>query len=217
MLPRFLLRAMSHLAPVRVATAQGRSGTLVARWEGGRLVLNSAHANQSFGSLHRVWQEVLRARLAAEGQPRSVLLLGLGGGSVPRILRMELGCAAPITAVEIDAAMIRMARAHFGLDAVTGLTVVEGDAIVQAHAIAERFDWVLVDLFDDLDLARGTDTLGFAHALRDRCAGTLCFNAVGYDAASDRRCQRVKEHLLRVFSAVDEMRLEDVNRVFIAR
>lgn len=217
MLPRFFLRAMSRLAPVRVATAQGRSGTLVARWEGGRLVLNSAHANQSFGSLHRVWQEVLRARLAAEGQPRSVLLLGLGGGSVPRILRMELGCAAPITAVEIDAAMIRMARAHFGLDAVTGLTVVEGDAIVQAHAIAQRFDWVLVDLFDDLDLARGTDTLGFAHALRDRCAGTLCFNAVGYDAASDRRCQRVKEHLLRVFSAVDEMRLEDVNRVFIAR
>lgn len=217
MLPRFLLRAMSHLAPVRVATAQGRSGTLVARWEGGRLVLNSAHANQSFGSLHRVWQAVLRARLAAEGQPRSVLLLGLGGGSVPRILRMELGCAAPITAVEIDAAMIRLARAHFGLGAVTGLTVVEGDAIVQAHAIAERFDWVLVDLFDDLDLARGTDTLGFAHALRDRCAGTLCFNTVGYDAASDRRCQRVKEHLLRVFSAVDEMRLEDVNRVFIAR
>jgi spermidine synthase len=217
MLLRFLQRAWSHFAPLRMAAAQGRSGELVVRWERGRLVLNSAHANQSFGSLHRVWQEVLRARLAAEGQPQSVLLLGLGGGSVPRILRRELGCAAPITAVEIDAAMIHLARAHFGLDAVTGLTVVEGDAIVHVHAIAQRFHWVLVDLFDDLDLARGTDTLGFALALRDRCAGTLCFNTVGYDTASERRCQRVKEHLLRVFGTVDEMRLEDVNRVFIAR
>lgn len=217
MLPRFLLKGLSHLVPIRMAQARGRSGELELRWEGGRLVLNSAHGNQSFGSLHRVWQPVLRGVSAAQGKPASVLLLGLGGGSVPRILRKEMRCNAPITAVELDPVMIALARGHFGLDSLTGVTVLEGDATVQLHAMTQRFDWVLVDLFDDLDLARGVDTLGFAHALRDRCEGTLCFNTVAYDAASDRRCQRVKENLIRVFASVDERRLEDVNRVFIAR
>lgn len=210
-------RFLSWLRPMSVAQAHGRNGALEVRWEAGRLVLNSTHSNQSFGSLHRVWAETLATMLREQGPPRSVLLLGLGGGSVPWILRKELGCAAPITAVEIDPVVLGLARTHFGLDQYADLSIVEGDATVLLHALRERFDWVLVDLFDDLDLARGTDTLGFAHALRDRCEGTLCFNTVGYDADSQRRCDRVKDNLGKVFNAVDERRLEDVNRVFIAR
>jgi spermidine synthase len=136
---------------------------------------------------------------------------------VVRILRKELGLTATITAVECDPAMVALARKHFGLDAWDGLEVIIGDAIVQCHALRQRFDWVLVDLFDDLDLARGTDTMGFAHALRDRTAGTLAFNTVGYNAASDARCERVRANLKKAFASVNESRLEDVNRVFVAR
>lgn len=186
-------------------------------WDSGELILNSPNGNQSFGSLHRVLRKALHEIVQTVGPPRSVLLLGLGGGSAPWILRQEMSIAAPITAVEIDPAMIGIARTHFGLDRHELLTVIEGDAILQVHALRDRFDLVLVDLFDDLDLARGVDTMGFAHALRDRCSGTLCFNTVGNDQASDQRCERVKENLLRVFNTVDERRLEDVNRVFIAR
>lgn len=202
---------------MRVASYHGRSGPLEVRYEAGRLVLNSAQGNQSFGSLHRVWQQVLHRFALQASPPRNVLLLGLGGGSVPRILRDELRIGAPITAVELDPVMIEIGRQHFGLGRYADLRIIEGDAIVQAHALKERFDLVLVDLFDDLDLARGTDTLGFAHALRDRCQGTLCFNTVAYDDGSSARCDRVKENLSRVFSSVDEWRFEDVNRVFIAR
>ncbi len=212
-----MLRLLSWLSPIRVARAQGRTGALEVRWESGRLVLNSAHGNQSFGSLHRVWRAVLRQQMREQEPPCNALLLGLGGGSVPWIMREELRCHAPITAMEIDPVMVQLAKAHFGLDRLPGITVIEGDATVQVHALRERYDLVLVDLFDDLDLARGVDTLGFAHALRDRCAGTLCFNTVAYDAQSNQRCERVRQNLLRVFAAVDERRLEGVNRVFIAR
>jgi spermidine synthase len=190
---------------------------LEVRWEAGRLVLNSAQSNQSFGSLHRVWADVLTRVVKTHGAPESVLLLGLGGGSAAWILRRELGIAMPITAVEIDPVMIGLARDHFGLDEHSGIHVLEGDATVLVHGMRDRFDLVLVDLFDDLDLARGVDTMGFAHALRDRCAGTLCFNTVGFDETSDRRCDRVNQNLERIFTSVDEWRLEDVNRVFIAR
>ena len=211
------LRLLSWLWPIGKARKDGRYGTLEVRYEAGRLVLNSPYGNQSFGSLHRVWQVVFRSITIEKHPPGSVLLLGLGGGSVPHILRKELHMTMPITAVELDPAMIYLARTHFGMDRLPDLRIVEGDAVVQTHADRQRYDLVVVDLFEDLDLARGVDTLGFAHALRDRCAGVLCFNTVAYDDASDERCQRVHDNLCKVFSSVDEMQLEGVNRVFIAR
>ncbi len=115
--------------------------------------------------------------------PKNVLLLGLGGGSVVHILRKEFGLQAPITAVEIDPTMIHLARTEFQLDSYADLKLIQGDAIVQIHALRERFDLVVVDLFADLDMAHGIDTRGFVHALRDSCAedGILCFNAVAYE------------------------------------
>jgi spermidine synthase len=212
-------RVLSWLWPLRVAVLPGRSGDLELRWENGRLVVNSAQGNQSFGSLHRVWQRVLERVLVPGQPPANVLLLGLGGGSAPTILRKERGLRMPITAVEWDPAMVALARQHFGLDALGDITVVEGDATIQVHALTGRFDLVLVDLFDDLDLARGVETMGFLHGLRDRCAdgGVVCFNTVAYDEASDARCQRVHDGMQRVFHTVEEVRLEEMNRVFVAR
>ncbi|MBX2971801.1 MAG: fused MFS/spermidine synthase [Flavobacteriales bacterium] len=210
-------RLLSHLWPVNEAHADGLHGELAVRWEAGRKVLNSAQGNQSFGALHRVWQDVFTHLALHKAPPRSVLLLGLGGGSVPAILRTELGIGAPITAIELDPAMVKLARRHFGLDSHQGLEVIMGDATIQVHALRQRFDLVLVDLFADLDLARGVDSRAFLHGLRDRCGegGTVCFNTVAYDEESDRRCQAVHDHALAVFGRVDELRLEELNRVFI--
>lgn len=215
--PMNIKRLVSYICPISVERFTGALGEREVRYEKGDLVLNSAQGNQSFGSLHRVWQRVFAGIGLERSPPSEVLLLGLGGGSVPRILRRELGLACPITAVEIDPAMISAAKRHFGLNQWQALTVIEGDAIMHVHAMKQRFGLVLVDLFDDLDLAPGVDTAGFAHALRDRCDGTLCFNTVGYDAESGARCNRILANLKKVFGSVDELRLEGVNRVFIAR
>ena len=198
---------------------QGAFGPIEARWEQGRLVTNTANGNQSFGSLHRVWQRTFQNLDLAKHPPERVLLLGLGTGSVPHILRNELGLACHISAVELDPAMIQLGKDFFGLEGMPGLEVIQGDATVRLHAMKDRYDLVVVDLFDDLDLARGADTPGFGHALREHCQidGTVCFNTVGYDALSDRRCDRVSENLRKVFNRVDELGLEGVNRVFIAR
>ncbi len=212
-----LLRWASWLWPIGRAKRDGKFGLLEVRYEGGRLVLNSAHGNQSFGNLHRVWQMVFDHVGLKDRPPADVLLLGLGGESVPQILGKELGIHARITAVEVDPAMIALAREHFGLEKHALLTVVEGDATVHVHADRQRYDLVVVDLFEDLDLARGVDTLGFAHALRDRTQGVLCFNTVGFNEESSARCDRVRGNLGKVFHTVDELVLEGFNRVFIAR
>jgi spermidine synthase len=219
MATRLLRRWMSWLWPVRVERVDGLFGPLEVRWESGRLVVNSAYGNQSFGSLHRVWQQVFEDLDLRNHRPHSVLMLGFGAGSAAHILRNELGIQAPITAVELDPAMIAIANRHFGYDRLPGITLLQGDATILVHGLRERFDLVLVDLFDDLDLARGVDTNGYIHALRDRCTdgGTVCFNTVAHDAGSDERCERVLHQLRKIFHHVRELRYEGMNRVFIAR
>jgi len=214
-----LRRVFSWIWPIEVVRTQGHFGELAVRWEDGKLVLNSANGNQSFGSLHRVWQRTLKQVLQPNALPRSVLLLGYGGGSVPRILQEEWGSTAAITAIELDLRMIELARAHFGLDQYCDLNVILGDATIRIHALRERFDLVLVDLFDDLDLARGVDSSAFMHGLRERCDehGVVCFNTVAFDQESEERCQAVHDHAQRVFHEVNELKLEGMNRMFILR
>jgi len=202
-----------------MAEVQGRHGPLEVRWELGRKVLNSANGNQSFGSLHRVWQRVFAHLDLRADPPKQVLMLGLGAGSVVHILRAELGIPAPIAAIEIDPVMVRLAQDHFDLVRHANIEIMQADAVVRVHALRLRYDLLVVDLFDDLDLAQGVDTRGFSHGLRDRCSedGVVCFNTVSYDAASELRCTRILDNLRRIFSTVEEFRTEELNRVFIAR
>ena len=76
---------------------------------------------------------------------RSLLVLGLGGGSAARVLR-ALAPRARIVGVERDAAVLRAARRRLGLAAL-GVEVVEADARVYLAGLRGRFDLIVEDLF----------------------------------------------------------------------
>jgi spermidine synthase len=76
---------------------------------------------------------------------RSVLILGLGGGTTARIVRL-LAPRAKIVGVEFDAAVLRAARKHFDLDEI-GVRVIEGDARRYLGRTRSRFDVVIEDVF----------------------------------------------------------------------
>lgn len=91
------------------------------------------------------------ALLRPGGAPRSVLMLGLAGGTAFRTLRHLLpGCR--LTAVEIDAEIIGLAREHMALDDL-GIEVVTGDAYPWLATNRRSFDVVI----DDIYLAGKTD------------------------------------------------------------
>lgn len=142
-------RLLSYVWPVRLARYQGAFGPLDVAYEYGVKVLNTPNANQSHGSLHTIWQRVFRQVLSTEDPPTSVLLLGLGGGSVVKILRDERGIGAPITAVELDPVMVRIAKDHFGLNGFSDVDVVIGDAFAKLDGLTGQFDLVVVDVFVD--------------------------------------------------------------------
>lgn len=85
------------------------------------------------------------ALLRAGGPPTSVLLLGLGGGTVTRQLRALLPDVR-LVGVEIDAGVIALASTYMGLDQQKVEVHVE-DAYGYLARTSERFDVVLDDLF----------------------------------------------------------------------
>lgn len=80
-------------------------------------------------------------------RPSRALILGMGGGTVAHLITRQFG-PVPITGIEHDPTVIRLARSAFGLDA-PHLQVVEADAFEFVPNAAGPYDYVAVDLFAD--------------------------------------------------------------------
>jgi spermidine synthase len=93
-----------------------------------------------------VWDALVAPLLALPAaRRRSVLILGLGGGSAARLVR-TLAPRARVVGVEFDRDVIEAARRHFDLDALD-VEVVCDDARAVLARERRRFDLVIEDVF----------------------------------------------------------------------
>jgi spermidine synthase len=125
---------------------------------------------------------------------RSVLILGLGGGSTARIVR-ALAPRAEIVGVELNNEVVRAAREHFDLDEV-GVRLVRGDARRYLGRTRRQFDAILEDVFvGNARTIRKPDWLptpGLARAAR--CVsrgGILASNTIDETAAVAAEMRRL--------------------------
>ncbi len=138
-------------------------------------------------SLNRIltgyaWDAITAGVLLRSGPlPRSVLMLGLGGGTGVRQIRHLLP-RARITAVEIDSEMVELGRRYMHLDELE-VEVVVGDGYEYLDGTSKRFDVVV----DDIYLGSGDDVarpVNYNERLMERllsCAssgGTVVTNLV---------------------------------------
>ena len=105
------------------------------------------------------WRAVAAVELPSRP---TALLVGLGGATQAHLLHRR---TAPrlITVIERDPAIVRVADAWFGLDAVGPLEILCADAVIAAPALARarrRFDFVM-------------DDVGYAHE-PERAAALAC-------------------------------------------
>ena len=107
--------------------------------------LASSHPTGGAGT-GPVWDALALPVLALPPERRrSALILGLGGGSVARVLR-ALAPWVRIVGVEIDPAVVSAARAHLSLDA-AGVEVVIADALSALRGERRKFDLIVEDVF----------------------------------------------------------------------
>jgi len=185
--------------------------------------IRELHVDGTFASCYQpgrditgsVW-DALAAGITAlpRRRRRSVLLLGLGGGSAARVAR-ALAPRARIVGVEIDPSVVRLARRWFDLDAL-GIEVVVEDARAYLERCRTRFDAVLEDVF----IGTGRDAVkpewlpqpGLVRASRLLARrGVLASNAL--DEAPG-----VAATMGRLFSSVVRIEVEDYdNQIFVGR
>ena len=153
-----------------------REGDVVTLWSRG--VRQTAISTKSPLPLIESSRNMLLA-LAFCTHPKRALILGLGGGSVARMLLAALPDLT-IDAIEIDPAMATLARQHFGLRPSSRLHLVLADATAYARERAREaeYDLVLVDAYLGNRFATGLTADAALERLR-RCLtpeGVLVMN-----------------------------------------
>lgn len=98
---------------------------------------------QSGGIVEQIWRSTLKKLRTKE--IKNCLILGLGGGSVAKLVR-KFWPKAKITGVEIDPIMIELGTRYLGLDKVQVQVQVQ-DALKFVKKNFNRFDLVIVDLY----------------------------------------------------------------------
>jgi spermidine synthase len=100
-----------------------------------------------------------------EKRPEQALILGLGGGSLARIMFAHLG-QTRIVGVDDDSDVVTLARDAGWLN-IPGLEIVHAEAFAYLKRCAEHFDYVAIDLFRGAICDRQLTTRPFWRAVRN--------------------------------------------------
>ena len=147
-------KMLSYLIPIPIFKQKSNlSKSIEVTWNNGEMVLDSENTNYSYGSLQRI----LRKGLKYIGFNRvksmnHVLVLGVAGGSVIKTLTDEIGFKGKITGVEVDGAIIKVANDYFGLDKIQNLEIVIDDAFEFVLKTKEKYDLIIIDIFQDIKM-----------------------------------------------------------------
>jgi spermidine synthase len=162
------------------------------------------------------YTQVMPVAFAFVDKPRNVLVVGLGGGTIPAFVRRHFP-QANIDAVDIDPGVVEVARSHFGFreDAKLRAHVEDGRRFIERAV--RRYDIIFLDAFgaDSVPYALTTreflDSVRRALAPRGAVVGNLWSSAFNplYDS------------MLRTYRAVyDDMYIVDVpnggNKILVA-
>jgi predicted O-methyltransferase YrrM len=144
-------KILSYLIPIPIfKTKSYWSKSIEVTWANGELVLDSENTNYSYGSLQRI----LRLGLKKIGfrqikAMNKILVLGVAGGSVIKTLVNEVSYKGAITGVEIDPEIIKVANSYFKLDQISNLTILIADAFEFVLQATEKYDLIILDIFQD--------------------------------------------------------------------
>ncbi len=98
--------------------------------------------------LTHIWKTGIKNLLPKSFLPKTILILGLGGGSNTKLVSKYFP-KAQITAVEIDSKMVDIAKKYYKINRVKNLKIVVSDAIDFIDNLkTTTYDLILVDCFE---------------------------------------------------------------------
>ncbi|MDI1315992.1 methyltransferase domain-containing protein [Flavobacterium sp.] len=144
-------KLFSYFIPINVYKKNSLvSKSIEVTWNNGELVLDSKSTNYSYGSLQRILRKGLRyIGFDRIRNFKSILVLGVAGGSVIKTLVDEIKFKGKITGVEIDSDIIAIANQYFQLNKIPNLEIVIDDAFEYVLKTKLNYDLIIIDIFQD--------------------------------------------------------------------
>ncbi len=210
-------RLLSYIYPVTKTIKSKYSGKLEITWYNGKKHLNSANANYSYGSLQRILKFGLKKINLSK--LNSVLILGLGGGSVIETLQQDFNYSGLIEAVEIDPVIIDIAKIEFDIEQNETLKIHCADAYEFVKDHSRTFDLIIVDLYIDLDVPNKFLDFEFWDnilALKNS-SGSIIFNAAVKVSKADKIISISNYLKTKVFNVEFYDNVNNTNTVIIAK
>ena len=195
-----LLSFIAEYPLERVASEHNEE--LIVLLRNGRHQLCTPNAIYSYDDLYNNFSESLAKVHIKERPVDSVLVLGLGLGSIPLILEKTFDLQTQLTAVEIDEEVIYLANKYILKNLQAPINCICADARVFLQLDPNRYDLICMDVFkDDIIPAnfRGEDFLEDlkVHLSTD---GLLLFNHLALTSNDKREAQQYfDEVFLKIF------------------
>ena len=182
--------------PIRVLNFRGEKRLMI-----GGLVQSISLDRPPFA--HKVWGWLARFPLAKR-KDSSVLILGLGGGTVARILAETLK-PKKITGVEIDPVVVEIGQRFFDFKKIRNLQLVVADARESVKKDNSVYDFIVVDTYQGDKFPSSLESKAFLTKLKSLLAqsGVLVFNRIFLSHRPAPRLSFIRR-LESVFSKVQE-------------
>ena len=138
------------------------------------------------------YTKMLLAALYLNPDPKKILIIGLGGGTLPRVLQKIIPQAS-IDSVELDPSVVKVAQRFFGFSPAAGSSVVVEDGRVfvkRAQKQGKKYDLVILDAFDHVYIPEHMLTIEYLREVRSLVSqdGVLAANTFSssrlYDSES---------------------------------
>lgn len=211
-------RLLSYILPVKIYQKKSEfSKNLEVTWNNGYLVLDSENTNYSFGSLQRVLKKGLKYIGYERIQNfKSILVLGVAGGSVIETLKKEVKFEGKITGVEIDAAAIEIANKYFGLNNYKNVEIIIEDAFEFVLKTKEKYDLIIIDIFQDTTMPNFLFEDFFINRINFllKVNGFILFNTMVLDYQDRRRNAAYKSKFDSNYSVRLYPKIEVHNELF---
>lgn len=170
---------VSYVTPLTLETAASEQNPdLAVMLDRGRLQLLSGNAIYSWDDLYHNFTIAFGVLELEERALEDVLVLGLGLGSVPYILEKIYERNYRYTAVEWDETVAALAAKYTLSRLESPVNIVTADAGIFLQVTAEKFDMIVVDIFEDDHTPEQFETIDFLETCAEHLLpnGLLLYN-----------------------------------------
>ena len=166
----------------------------------GRFQLCTENAIYSYDDLYDNFTRTFKRLQLSDQNIESVLLLGLGLGSIPFTLERIFDQSYHYTAIEIDEVITELAHRYNLQYLESPIEVICTDARVYLDQTEDTFDLICMDIFQDDKVPEDLEELYFLQQLKDRLNpnGWLLYNRLSLNQDDEQQTADFFENAFRV-------------------